>query len=177
LQNLQQHLPGKMRELYPCVRPDNLRVGPLKALKGILVALGLLGSVYAVFLLLWPGDVVTRHYANIAEARADEIFGRGWLPDILPPSSHDIKTSSNLDINTSWGEFAFTPTEYAQFAARIHAPSVMDNGSFSTKPEDLAEKRAKGFSINVHTEDNTTWVFHCKPTDGYCEYEMWLHRG
>src|SRR4029450_10463956 len=65
------------------------------------------------------GDVVTDRYATLQDARADEVFGRGWLPDVLPPSSHDIRTSNDLDLNTSVGEFSFLPGEFELLRRRL----------------------------------------------------------
>ena len=50
-------------------------------------------------------DVVTSNYETMQDARNDRLFERGWLPDILPDSTTSIRTSNDLDINTSVGEF------------------------------------------------------------------------
>ena len=45
------------------------------------------------FLLLCSCDVVTSKYATLADARNDRLFERGWLPDILPPSTREISVN------------------------------------------------------------------------------------
>ncbi len=59
----------------------------------------------ALVLLAGCSDAVTNQYATYAEAQQDNLFERGWLPDILPESTIDIEVVNNLDNNTSHGGF------------------------------------------------------------------------
>ena len=132
--------------------------------------------LYAGWLFLSSGDVVTSRYETIAAARADRLFERGWLPDILPPSSHNIRTSNDLDLNTSEGAFAFKSSEYAAFAAGLRPYSSMDTPfvGFETK---VAEMQADGFNAAVFEEERSIWVFFCNAEESRCEYIMWLEEG
>jgi hypothetical protein len=121
-------------------------------------------------------DVVTSRYESLSDARADRLFERGWLPDILPLTSRSIRTSNNLDLNTSEGEFSFAKSEYAGFAGRLRQYEPMRT-PFSNFEAAVAEKRADGFQLGVFEDSESIWVFSCKPEDGYCEYTMWLRRG
>ena len=132
---------------------------------------GLVGLV-----LLLPSDVVTSRYASIAAARADNLFDRGWLPDILPPSANTIRTSNNLDLNTSEGEFSFAPPDYSLLASHVQ-PYKTTNTPFANFERGVARMQNKGFLLSTYAEEKTTWVFFCKPEKGYCEYTMWLRRG
>ena len=132
---------------------------------------GLVGLV-----LLLPSDIVTSRYASIAAARADNLFDRGWLPDILPPSANTIRTSNNLDLNTSDGEFSFAPPDYSLLASHVQ-PYKTTNTPFANFERDVARMQSKGFLLSTYAEEKTTWVFFCKPEKGYCEYTMWLGRG
>jgi len=38
-------------------------------------------------------------------ARADGAFNRGWLPEIVPDDSIDIREMHNIDTNKTWGCF------------------------------------------------------------------------
>ncbi len=71
----------------------------------------LLALLSLIFLAACTSDVVESNYATLAEARADQLFGRGWLPDVLPASAFNIRTSNNLDLNQSEGEFSFRPDD------------------------------------------------------------------
>jgi hypothetical protein len=108
------------------------------------------------------------------DARADHLFERGWLPDILPPTAGGIRTSHNLDLNTSSGEFSFDPLEYAAFAARLRPYRSMD-APFANFEAEVEEMRADGFYPAVFEDEASTWVFFCKP-EGRCDYTMWLRR-
>lgn len=129
-----------------------------------------------VILQLFPGDVVTKRYASLTDARADQLFERGWLPDILPPSTHNICTSNNLDLSVSTGQFSFTPLEYSSFATHLK-PYEPISTPFSDFEEEVARNRRSGFQVSLYFEDQVTWVFFCKQQAGYCEYTMWLSNG
>jgi hypothetical protein len=127
-------------------------------------------------LILMSSDVVESDYASLQEAHADQLFERGWLPDILPPSAHDIRTSNNLDLNTSVGGFYFASADYDQFASHL-APYVSMEAPFDRFEQKVQRKRARGFAPGVFVDENSVWVFMCKAREGYCEYDMWLKNG
>jgi hypothetical protein len=102
-----------------------------------------------VLLLLGSCDRATRTYATLEDARKDRLFERGWLPDILPPSSRAIRVSSDLDTNRSEGEFSFDPVDFAAFTARL-SPTADQRFQYSA--------------------DSQTWIFSCDPSRGHCRY-------
>ncbi|WP_299138805.1 hypothetical protein [uncultured Vibrio sp.] len=59
----------------------------------------------ALMVLVGYSDQVTSEYATYAEAKSDNLFDRGWLPDILPESTTSIEVSNDLDNNSSNGQF------------------------------------------------------------------------
>src|SRR6186713_347897 len=111
-------------------------------------------GLVAMLGLSWLGlslmntDVVESNYVSVQEARADQLFGRGWLPDILPPSAHDIRTSNNLDLNTSVGRFYFASADYDQFSSHL-APYVPMETPFEGFDRDVQKKLARGFRSGV----------------------------
>lgn len=56
-------------------------------------------------------DVVTASYATLDEARREGAIERGWIPEGLPPGTHDIREAHDLDSNRRWGLFSFRPEE------------------------------------------------------------------
>src|SRR5882724_8330179 len=44
-------------------------------------------------------------YSDMNAARADGAFNRGWLPEIVPDDSIDIREMHNIDTNKTWGCF------------------------------------------------------------------------
>ena len=138
--------------------------------------IGLLAA-YMGLLVVISGDVVTSRYATLNEARGEELFGRGWLPDILPASSHNIRTENTLDLNTSVGEFSFSPPDYAAFASRLR-PYDSSSGTVSSDLKKKVQKmQRQGFQPGIFVDDNATWLFFCQTKRGYCEYSMWSQKG
>jgi hypothetical protein len=127
--------------------------------------------VLIVAALLTACDVVTDHYATLTDARADSLFERGWLPDILPPSSHDIRTSNDVATNFSSGEFHFSPQEFPQLAASLRpyaqpkALTELDN--------EVSQLTDRGFTPYEYTTADTVWLFLCDSSQGFCVYRMW----
>src|SRR3954452_23340862 len=115
-------------------------------MKAALWMVGLL----SMFGLFWLGrsavdsDVVESSYASVQEARADQLFGRGWLPDILPTSTHSIRTFNNFDLNTSTGQFHFASADYGVFSSHL-APYVSIKTPFKGLDQTIQEKFARGF--------------------------------
>lgn len=129
--------------------------------------------IIVVALLFLPSDVVENRYSSLADARTDHLFERGWLPDILPASAHDIRTNNNLDLNLSSGEFSFELVDAAAFVSRVQPYRAKPSQLESIEPL-VARMRRKGFESYSFTDEDTSWVFFCKDEAGYCEYTMWL---
>ena len=128
------------------------------------IALILLGCIAVIFLLLLiiPSNTVTSRYDRLQDARADGLFDRGWLPDVLPPTAFDIEVSNNLDLNMSAGEFSFDPAEY---------PLLLEK----TRPYPTGGKAGgnrDGLEERLIENDGAIWVFRCSKSRGYCEYDM-----
>lgn len=133
-------------------------------------------SLVAAGLVLWflTGDVVKSSYSSLQSAREDRLFERGWLPDILPPSSSKIATSSNLDLNTSQGSFELTPNEWSLLEAKLAPGSI--GAPFADWSGTVANHRERGFRPWHYASSDVRWVFFCKPDVGRCEYVMWVSR-
>jgi hypothetical protein len=63
-------------------------------------------------------DVVTASYATLEEARRDGAIARGWIPEGLPPGTHEIREAHDLDSNRRWGLFNF-PMEESDVLRRL----------------------------------------------------------
>jgi hypothetical protein len=120
------------------------------------------------------GDVVKSRYETLEAARADALFSRGWLPDILPPSSRNISVSNNLDLNTSVGEFSFAPTEFDLLQAKLSPLDLPEHPFTDSFDAEIERHVLAGHPAHQYIEDHSTWVFLCHPAIGSCEYTMWL---
>jgi hypothetical protein len=117
-------------------------------------------------------EVVSDHFATLAEARADGLFERGWLPDVLPDSTTHLRTSNDLDLNRSTGRFRIAPADVASFAARTvpGAPAVAPLPGWK---QVVAGYLDDGFQPHTHSSDGQTWVFFCWAASGECQYVSW----
>lgn len=120
----------------------------------------------------YPRDRVTSHYATLAEARADALFDRGWLPDILPTSAHRIRTSNDLDHNTSTGEFSFTPSQSRQLYDQL-TRGAPDRPGLVDWPKTVADYARRDYSAWSYRKGKHIWAFFCTAARDRCEYFLW----
>ena len=99
-------------------------------------------------------DRVSSKYTTLKDAREARLFERGWLPNILPPSAHSIVVNNDLDVNTSYGQFDFTPPDFPAFAKQLN--------------KELSDAQQK-FTFQ---RDDHTWIFTCDSEKGRCKYEL-----
>ena len=132
----------------------------------------LLASIIATPGCDYLSDTVTHHYKSLADARADDLFARGWLPDVLPASARDINTSDNLDLNISTGEFSFAPTDGPKMY-RLLKPGAPVRSRFANWPDTVADYNRRGFNAWSYQEERFTWAFFCNTKKGKCDYFLW----
>ena len=127
----------------------------------------------ALTLALFGCDSVTSRYDTIEEARADGLFDRGWLPDVLPDSANSIRAKNQLDTNWSEGEFSFLPSDADKLFDKLSegAPPVSRLGDWD---ETVSRYTSRGYSAWSYHDEESTWAFFCQGPLGRCEYIMWL---
>jgi hypothetical protein len=74
-------------------------------------------------------DEISRTYATLAEAEEDVV--KGWLPNCLPPSTHTLSDTHDLDTNIGKGSFQFAPHDFTSFQQH---PPVTESGLASRHP-------------------------------------------
>ncbi len=94
---------------------------------------------------------ITTEYSTYAEAKNDNLFERGWLPDILPKSTVNIEVTNRLDQNTSVGEFFIEKSAIELFLDKVE------------QTENVNEYR--------FIRDNNQWVFTVN-SDGRVTYRL-----
>lgn len=119
------------------------------------------------------GPSVKNRYEKLSDARRDNLFEKGWLPDILPPSSINIRVENDLDLNISEGEFSFIASEWPLLKAKLVQGSVL-TAPFSNWSETIKKYQANGYSSWNFNSETSTWMFFCKAEDGYCSFIMWV---
>ena len=116
---------------------------------------------------------VTSRYATLEEARADRLFERGWLPEVLPASTTGIRTENDLDVNISEGEFSFEPAEASVLFNRL-SKGAPPTSRLADWEETVRSYVRRGYSAWSFRDEDSTWAFFCNAHKGYCEYLMWL---
>ena len=120
----------------------------------------------AICLVLTAGcDSVTSRYATLQEAREDNLFDRGWLPDILPDSAVAIRVSNDLDINTSEGEFTVPIDDFDVFTKQLSSVQK----PYGRHASYIERMQRKGYESFTYTEE-LTWFFFCDRESGHCRY-------
>ncbi|MGL1113442.1 hypothetical protein [Vibrio vulnificus] len=108
---------------------------------------------FLLLLLVLAGcsDIVQSHYDNYQQAQADQLFERGWLPDVLPVSTTQIEVANDLDNNTSQGSFVIAEKEMGQFLSQLQPLETANQYRFES--------------------DNSVWIFTLKET-GKVSYQL-----
>jgi hypothetical protein len=128
---------------------------------------------FVLLLLARCSDTVTKHYSTRTEAEADRLFDRGWLPRIIPTSSKQIRTSNDLDINTSRGEFHYDVNESGVFMANLREYSAR-KAPFRRWTDSIREQKKEGYTAFEYSDKQSVWVFFVNPKKGHVRYAMWL---
>ena len=142
--------------------PDMNRIAPVL---GLLLA-GLLAAACSG---------AGKTYATLADARAARLFERGWLPDILPPSSQRIAVATDLYLGVADGRFEFAERDSAAFFSRVKPATVTSRWKPEWKEFHVRWSNS-GFRGYTFGNDMSSWLFMCgAPTGGYRTC-VWLKR-
>ena len=128
--------------------------------------------VVVVFFLLRPvwlfmqGEVENT-YSTRKDAEEDQLFQRGWLPDMIPESARFFWMRNDAEANTSIGTFGFSPGDFEGFAAEMKEleRSVIEEAR-------QGELMEEGFRAFAFRNQRAEWVFLVHPESGRCEYWM-----
>jgi hypothetical protein len=123
--------------------------------------------IVATLVVCGCGDTVTSRYETRADAEADKLIQRGWLPCIIPQSSYDIATKNDLDINASEGEFSFAPDHAREFTTHLRR---MDASEVSGT--DSVRFMERGYWPHFFRDEDSSWTFFINAEKGHCEYRM-----
>lgn len=70
----------------------------------------------------------TNSFATLAEARQAGAIAKGWIPEGLPPGSHDIREAHVPGTPERWGIINFPPSEEASLRALLQPDEVSLSG-------------------------------------------------
>ena len=92
-------------------------------------------------------DVVTGSYATLDEACHEGALERGWIPEGLPPGTHDIREAHDLDSNRRWGLFSFRPEERGALKRLLKEDERA--GAWDDLAAPIAQEAVEGFAERV----------------------------
>lgn len=115
------------------------------------------------------------NYENMQAAKADRLFEKGWLPEILPTSTVDIKTDNDLDLNMSEGEFRIPIKDLDLFISKLE-PYKNIKSPLRNFKDIVTEKTEKDYLSYSFFDDGSTWVFFINKEQGHIYYYLWLKR-
>lgn len=75
--------------------------------------------MFLMLALTGCSDVVTTRFSNLADAKSQGAFERGWLPPLLPDSVRAIVERNNLDLNTGTGSFVYELSERPTYVEKL----------------------------------------------------------
>ncbi|MDA0765219.1 MAG: hypothetical protein O3A92_00130 [Verrucomicrobia bacterium] len=88
----------------------------------------LIALLALAFIVAGCDDTVKSAYPTKSDASKDDLFKRGWLPEIIPDSSRDLVVENDLDLDISDGSFAFDSTDYEAFIGQMTRVPGKDEG-------------------------------------------------
>lgn len=125
-----------------------------------IVAIGIFFALFGCAL-----DTVTSQYATLEEARADRLFERGWLPEVLPPSTTRIRTENELDLNLSEGTFSFEPAE-ANGLLNALSKGAPPTSRLADWDDTVSSYTGRGYSAWHFRDEDSTWASSAKRPRG-----------
>ena len=102
------------------------QVGPALSRRYDHVVTRRLASVFVVLLLAACAGIQsqTNSFATLSEARQAGAIANGWIPEGLPPGSHDIREGHVPGTSQRWGLFEFPNTEASMLRALIEPQEI-----------------------------------------------------
>jgi hypothetical protein len=71
------------------------------------------------FLISGCSEVINHNYPTYQDALENQLFERGWLPNILPESTAKIIVNNDLDLNASAGSFVIAKPDFTVFVSQL----------------------------------------------------------
>lgn len=130
----------------------------------------LLGLVLVLAFFGCQSGTVKNTYVTLQDARNDNVFVRGWLPDILPPSAKNIDITKDLDLEMSSGSFGYELADEKKFMERLGGAPTIRIGLQLDQYRPGNNKDL--YNRYEYQHGSSSWIFLCLRTGGFCKFEM-----
>jgi len=101
-------------------------------------------SILCLITFVGCSDVVTTRFSNLADAKSQGAFERGWLPPLLPDSAKAIVERNDLDLNTGTGSFKYDLRERTAYIKRLTEAGALSRSEANSE-------------VLVFTTNNSHW--------------------
>lgn len=131
----------------------------------------------AVIALLFLAGCFERSdsYSNLDAARTGEVFKKGWLPDLLPPSTKNMDIVTVVDTASANGKFNFACRDYSGFVEKLDGIKI-PSSRIERQNEAIREHIADGLIPFGYLGGSTSWVFLCFRSEDECGCEFFVWR-
>ncbi len=99
----------------------------------------------AAYWLAVEADIQHSRYATLSDARDDGLFLRGWIPDLLPPSTSNLIETHSVDTNQRCATFDFSDEEVAAFVAALESAGFRSTPDAVPGPRNFSPLRSCPF--------------------------------
>ena len=94
-------------------------------LRAAMALLGLVLIALVGLFVLWPSNRFETFYPSLADARKEGAVDRGWIPDFLPESSHNIHELHELSPSRGWCAFEFRTNDSQQLRKNLKSVAAL----------------------------------------------------
>lgn len=112
------------------------------------------------------------HYDDVSDARANHVFEKGWLPDMLPASAYDLRVITNVEVSAGHGRFRFDPKDYRTFFTNL-SPYDGVMSKIDSDNKSIKMLLDGGYEAHTYSSGATNWIFLCDQKKTVCEFFVW----
>lgn len=119
-------------------------------------------------------DIHTESYDTKEAAIDDELFERGWLPELIPNSATKIVIRTDGEANLADGTFHYSPSEHEDFVKKLSEYK----GGLSPVPRwdgEVSEVTGENAKSYYYSRGAKVWVFICKDKS-FARFMLWSKR-
>ena len=99
--------------------------GRKTVLRAAVAVLGLTLIALVGLFVFWPSDRFETFYPFLADARRHGAVDRGWIPDFLPESSHNIHELLEVSPSRGWCAFEFRTNNSEQLRRNLKTTATL----------------------------------------------------
>jgi len=120
------------------------------------------------FLLLSACESATFTYPTVAQAREAQMFDKGWLPNVLPESAHNIRITTWVDASRCRGRFQLPENDLTPFLESLTSERLRFR--YDAWRDALEEFKETGREVHFYGSYRAVFAFSCDLAAESCEF-------